>query len=60
MSVGNCSIKEITERIRTVINSKQEHLTDKEILTLIEDYVLRDQRIENYSFRKKVKLSQGI
>lgn len=60
MSVGNCSIKEITERIRTVINSKQEHLTDKEILTLIEDYVLRDQRIENYSFRKKGEVISGV
>ena len=60
MSVGNCSIKEITEGVRSVINSKQEQLTDEEILTLIEDYVLRDQRIENYSFRKKGEVITGV
>lgn len=60
MNAGNCSIKEITEGVRSVINSKQEHLTDEEILTLIEDYVLRDQRIENYSFRKKGEVISGV
>lgn len=60
MDVDNCSIKEITEGVRAVINSKQEQLTDEEILTLIEDYVLHDQRIENYSFRKKGEVITGV
>lgn len=60
MNACNHSIKEITEGIRSVINSKQEQLTDEEILTLIEDYVLRDQRIENYSYRKKAEVISGV
>ena len=55
-----CSVKEITEGVRAVINSKQEQLSDSEVLALIEDYVLRDRRAENYSFRTKGELISGI
>lgn len=55
-----CSVKEITEGVRAVINSKQEQLSDAEVLALIEDYVLRDRRTENYSFRTKGELISGI
>jgi pilus assembly protein CpaF len=55
-----CSVKEITEGVRAVINSRQEQLTDAEVLSLIEDYVLRDQRTESYSFRKKGEVITGI
>jgi len=55
-----CSVKEITEGVRAVINSKQEQLTDAEVLALIEDYVLRDHRTDSYSFRAKGELICGI
>ncbi|MDD2190492.1 MAG: CpaF family protein [Eubacteriales bacterium] len=55
-----CSVKEITEGVRAVINSKQEQLTDAEVLSLIEDYVLQDQSTESYSFRKKGEIISGI
>ncbi|HML36681.1 MAG TPA: CpaF family protein [Bacillota bacterium] len=55
-----CSVKEITEGVRAVINSRQEQLSDKEVLALIEDYVLRDRRTESCSFRAKGELISGI
>jgi pilus assembly protein CpaF len=55
-----CTVKEITEGVRAVINSRQEQLSDAEVLTLIEDYVLRDRRTDNCSFRKKGELINGI
>ena len=55
-----CSVKEITEGVRAVINSKQEQLTDAEVLALIEDYVLRDRRTGSCSFRAKGELISGI
>lgn len=55
-----CTVKEITEGVRAVINSKQEQLSDAEVLALIEDYVLRDRRTENSNFRAKGELISGI
>lgn len=55
-----CSVKEITDGVRAVINSKQEQLSDAEVLALIEDYVLRDRRTDNCSFRAKGELISGI
>lgn len=55
-----CSVKEITEGVRAVINSRQEQLNDAEVLALIEDYVLRDCRTDNCSFREKGELISGI
>ena len=55
-----CSVKEITEGVRAVINSKKEQLSDAEVLALIEDYVLRDRRTDSCSFRKKGELISGI
>lgn len=55
-----CSVKEVTDGVRAVINSKQEQLSDAEVLCLIEDYVLRDRRTEGCSFRAKGELISGI
>jgi pilus assembly protein CpaF len=55
-----CSVKEITEGVRAVINSRQERLSDAEVLALIEDYVLRDRRTDGCSFRAKGELISGI
>ena len=55
-----CSVKEITDGVRAVINSKQEQLSDAEVLALIEDYVLRDHRTDGCSFRAKGELISGI
>lgn len=55
-----CSVKEITEGVRAVINSRQEQLSDQEVLALIEDYVLRDRQTEICSFRAKGELISGI
>jgi pilus assembly protein CpaF len=55
-----CTVKEITEGVRAVINSRQEQLSDAEVLALIEDYVLRDRRTECCSFRAKGELITGV
>ena len=55
-----CSVKEITDGVRAVINSKQKQLSDAEVLALIEDYVLRDHRTDGYSFRAKGELISGV
>jgi pilus assembly protein CpaF len=55
-----CSVKEITDGVRAVINSRQQQLSDAEVLALIEDYVLGDRRTEGCSFRTKGELITGI
>ena len=54
------SVKEITEGVRAIINSRQEQLSDEDVLTLIEDYVLRDPRSNNYSFRTKSEIISNL
>jgi pilus assembly protein CpaF len=54
------SIKEITEGVRAVINSKQEQLTDNEVMALIEDYVLGDSRTDVFTFREKGEMIHSI
>jgi len=53
-------VKEITESIRTIINGRQEQLNDDDVLALIEDYILKDNRVKNFSFREKGELITGI
>lgn len=54
------TVREITEGVRAVINSRQEQLSDSEVLALIEDYVLRDGRTGCCSFKTKGELITGI
>jgi pilus assembly protein CpaF len=52
--IGELStIKEITDGVRSVINSKNEQLSDEQVLELIEDFVLHDQRTAPYSYKFK-------
>lgn len=54
------TIKEITEGVRAIINSKEEQLTDGEVLELIEDFVLHDSRTGMYSYKAKGEVINGI
>ena len=54
------SLKEITENVRAVINSRQEKLTDAEVLELIEDFVLYDSSTERCTFPVKSAMVQGV
>jgi pilus assembly protein CpaF len=54
------SLKEITEHVRAVINSRQEKLTDAEVLELIEDFVLYDSSTERCTFPAKSQMVQGV
>ncbi len=54
------SLKEITEAVRAVINSREEKLTDSQVLELIEEFVLYDSRSEQCSFPKKSEMVQGV
>lgn len=54
------TIKEITEGIRSIINSHEHQLTDGEVLNLIEDFVLHDERTQFYTFKTKENLIQGV
>lgn len=54
------SIKEITENVRTIINSREEKLSDPEVLALIEDVVLHGGRTELCSYRIKEEMVQGV
>lgn len=54
------SLKEVTEGVRAVINSREEKLTDAEVLELIEEFVLHDSRTEKCSFRMKNEIVNGV
>lgn len=54
------TIKEITEGVREVINSRQDQLTDEQVLALIEDFVLHDDRTHTFSYRKKGDVIHSI
>ncbi len=54
------SLKEITEAVRAVINSREEKLTDSQVLELIEEFVLYDSRTEQCSFPKKSEMVRGV
>lgn len=54
------SIKEITEGIRSIINSKEHQLTDSEVLNLIEDFILHDDKTQFYNYKAKKNLIQGV
>lgn len=47
------TIKEITEGVREVINGYREPLTDEQVLALIEDFVLHDDRTHTCSYKQK-------
>ncbi|MDD2483437.1 MAG: CpaF family protein [Eubacteriales bacterium] len=47
------TLKEITENVRAVINSKDQKLTDAEVLDLIEAFVLKDSRTQVCSYQTK-------
>lgn len=55
-----CTIKEITEGVRTIINSKEEQLSDGEVLELIEDFVLHDCRTDMCSYKTKGEVIKSI
>lgn len=40
------SIREITEAVRSIISSRHEEITDQEVLSLIEDFVLHDKKLQ--------------
>lgn len=54
------SVKEITENVRAVINSRQEKLTDEEVLELIEEFVLYDSSTGRCTFPVKSAMIQGV
>lgn len=54
------SIREITENVRAVINSKEEKLSDTEVLALIEDVVLHGGMTEYYPFRVKEDVVKSV
>ncbi len=60
MSKDIAALREITEGVRAVINNQQEQLSDQEVLALIEEYVMRDSRTENDSFRVKGEIISKV
>jgi pilus assembly protein CpaF len=54
------TLKEITENVRTIINSRAEKLSDAEVLELIENFVLKDSRTEVCSYRVKGEVISGV
>lgn len=54
------SIKEITEGVRTVINSRETQLTDQEVFDLIEDFVLHDEMTDFYNHKLKNQVIRGV
>lgn len=57
---GVRSLKEVTDSVRTVINSRSEKMSDAEVLELIEEYVLYNPKTEACSFSKKAEMVQGV
>lgn len=54
------SVKEVTSAVRAVINSKNQKLTDNEVLELIEDLVLENPQTAYYSFDKKSEIVDRV
>ena len=54
------TLKEITEGVRAVINSRKEHLSDGEVLELIEDFVLHDSRTGCFTYKEKGEMISSI
>lgn len=54
------TIKEITNAVRAVINTRTEEITDEEVLSIIEDFVLHDSRTKWYPYAKKIKLTETV
>ncbi|MEG1931352.1 MAG: CpaF family protein [Anaerovorax sp.] len=53
-------IKEITEGVRAVINSREEQLTDQEVFDLIEDFVLHNEVTGAYNHHFKNQVIRGV
>jgi len=53
-------LKEMTEEIRQIINSRNVKISDDEVLELIEEYVLHDQRISMDGYKTKKKLISSV
>jgi pilus assembly protein CpaF len=54
------SLKEITDNVRAIINSRAEKLSDAEVLELIEGFVLHDSRTEMFPYQVKGELVRGV
>lgn len=54
------TLKEITEGVRSMINSREEQLSDGEVLELIENFILEDPRTECLNFREKSEVISSI
>lgn len=54
------SIKEITENVRTIINSREEKMTDSQVMDLIEDVILHEENTKLYPFRIKEDVVQSV
>lgn len=62
-SHNNCivsSVKEVTEGVRSVINSKKHKLTDEEVMALIEDFVLQNPKISYCNVREKTEIVDRV
>ncbi|GAB1475442.1 hypothetical protein MASR2M70_02740 [Bacillota bacterium] len=57
---GISSLKEITDSVRAVINSRNEKLTDAQVLELIEEYVLHGPKTEGCPFSVKAEVVKGV
>lgn len=54
------TLKEITDGVRSIINSREEKLSDAEVLELIEEFVLHDSRTEFRPYQIKEEMVNGI
>lgn len=55
-----CSTKELTEIVRSLINLRKEKLTDREVMTIIEDHVLHTDKTRGFTISEKDRLIKGI
>ena len=53
-------VKEMTEGVREAINGYQEPLTDEQVLVLIEDFVLHNDRTKTCSYKQKGEMINKI
>lgn len=57
---GMAGVREITDHVRREISSRNEKLSNDEVLDLIEEYVLYGSSLKNSSFRKKAEVVTGV
>ncbi len=55
-----CCTQELTSTVRALINHHKEKLTDREVLEIIEEFVLHSEKTKFYTFSEKDRVIKAV